>query len=85
MIVFVCAEPNRANKTVISDMVMRLLIGIIDIYSTYAYNTPKDANVQLFDWLLRAKLPIFLHNKICVPGWVQRCEERNETQFRDFK
>jgi hypothetical protein len=58
MIVFVCAELNMANKTVISNMVMRLQIWIIDIYSTYVLHKHKDASFHLSGWLFPlAKFP----------------------------
>jgi hypothetical protein len=51
MIVFVCAELNMANKTVINNMVMRLQIWIIDIYSKYVLHKHKDASFHLSSWL----------------------------------
>jgi hypothetical protein len=68
-----------ANKTVISNMVMRLQIWIIDIYSTYALHTHKDAIFHLSSWLFSlAKFPIFCTVSSAFPEWVQFCEEVNE-------
>jgi hypothetical protein len=51
IIVFVCAELNWANKTAITNMVMHLFIWIAGIYSKYALNKLKDANLHLSGWL----------------------------------
>jgi hypothetical protein len=59
MIIFVCAAPNLANETAISNMVMHLQIGININYSQYVLGKQRDARYHLSSRIFQQLKPRF--------------------------